>query len=89
MNNKMIKSKPPKNLITKQPNYIENKRKRTVIKNKRRNGLIKKAVQLSKMCDLQIYLAIYDEQFDRMVQFGSKSSFNCQNVQETIKRLKG
>ena len=30
---------------------IENKRKRTVVKNKRRNGLLKKAVELTMLCD--------------------------------------
>lgn len=29
---------------------IENKRKRTVVKNKRRNGLLKKAVELTLLC---------------------------------------
>lgn len=30
---------------------VDEKRRRTVIKNKRRNGLIKKAIELSKLCE--------------------------------------
>ena len=39
---------------------IDHKRRRTVVKNKRRNGLLKKAVELSLLCEQKIYIVIYD-----------------------------
>ena len=42
---------------------IGDSRKRQVIKNKRRNGVLKKAMELSVMCNQQIYLVIYDKDY--------------------------
>jgi hypothetical protein len=46
------------------------------------------AVQLSIMCDLEIYIAVYDKEYDRLVQFSSKPEFNLKKVHENMQRLK-
>lgn len=56
--------------------HIDDKRKRTVIKNKRRHGLVKKALELSTLCNQKIVLTIYDQDFDRMIVYQSHSDFD-------------
>ena len=46
---------------------IENKRRRTAVKNKRRNGIIKKAIELSMLTSQRIFLVIYDPEYERMI----------------------
>jgi hypothetical protein len=45
---------------------VEDKTKRHVIKNKRRQGLLKKAVELSIMCDQEIILIVNDKELGRV-----------------------
>lgn len=40
---------------------IENKNSRNVTYCKRKRGLIKKAIELSKLCEQFVYLVIYDK----------------------------
>ena len=41
---------------------IPDKNTRKITSNKRKKGILKKAIELSKLCDHKVFLYIYDEQ---------------------------
>ena len=50
---------------------IENDNTRKVTYGKRKKGLLKKAIELSKLCDQEIFIFIHDKEKEKMVHFGS------------------
>ena len=48
----------------------------TVTLNKRKRGLIRKAIELCKLCDQAIYLAIFDQEKNTLVQYKSSEIFD-------------
>ena len=50
---------------------IENKNNRKVTYCKRRKGLLKKSIELSLLCDVSVFVLIYDEKKKKCVHFGS------------------
>ena len=67
---------------------IENKSQRSVAFCKRKRGFLKKAIELSKLCDQQIFLVMYDKDRDRVIQYCSDPDFSFQNALQTVKRIK-
>ena len=54
---------------------ITNKNQRNVTYCKRKRGLIKKAIELSKLCDQYIFLVIFDVEKQKLVQYNSSPDF--------------
>jgi hypothetical protein len=52
---------------------IEDERTRRVTFKKRRIGLLKKAIQLSKLTDAKIMLKVYNEEDDSLIEYFSHS----------------
>ena len=67
---------------------IGNKNQRNVAFCKRRRGILKKAIEISRMCQQQVFLFIYDPQKDKAVQFANDASFTLKNVYQIMNRLK-
>jgi hypothetical protein len=59
---------------------IHDKTSRNVTYFKRKKGLIKKAMELSKLCDQHIYMAIFDSEKQRFIQYMSSKEFNSRVV---------
>ena len=49
---------------------------------KRLNGLIKKAIELSKLCDQNIYMAVFDKTRKHLVQYKSSKEFSAKVVEK-------
>ena len=60
--------------------YIQNKSLRNVTYCKRKRGLIKKAMELSMLCDQFISIVIYDRVKDKMVVYNSSDEFTLETV---------
>ena len=50
---------------------ITDKNARNVTFSKRKKGLIKKAMELSILCDQEIYIVIFDRRLDKLVMYTS------------------
>ncbi len=57
------------------PNYIDDKKKRSVTYCKRKRGLIKKMIELSKLCNQDICMAIFDNSRQRIIKFQTSDKF--------------
>jgi hypothetical protein len=62
------------NKAQKTPNSIH------VTYNKRKRGLLRKAIELSTMCQQDVFIVILDRQKETMVEFNSSSKFNHLSV---------
>jgi hypothetical protein len=57
---------------------IEEKSLRNIAFCKRKRGFLLKAIEMSRMCDLNILICIYDKERSRMIEFNSDHNFNLQ-----------
>jgi len=61
---------------------ITNEREKQVTFCKRKKGIIKKAIELSKLCDTYIYFVIFDQNKQKLIEFKSDSEFDIKVVQQ-------
>ena len=67
---------------------IENKNQRSVAFCKRKRGFLKKAIELSRLCDQKIFMVMYDPDKDRVIHYSSEPSFSFTGALEIVKRIK-
>ena len=60
-----------KNKQAKKKDLIQDKAKRINLKSKRTRTLIRKAIELSQMCDMDIHIVLKDREFNKVVEYGS------------------
>ena len=56
--------------------------KESVTLNKRKRGIIRKAIELSSICNQQIYIAMYDPSRNTLVEYKSSGNFNTSSVKK-------
>ena len=55
---------------------IMDKNSRNVTYCKRKRGLVKKAIELSKLCNQYIYMVVFDKEKQRMIEYNSNLDFD-------------
>ena len=55
---------------------IMNKEKRNVAYCKRKKGVVKKAIELSKLCNLDILIVMFDKEKQKLYEFRSEKKFD-------------
>ena len=51
---------------------------------KRKRGLLKKCIELSMMCDQDMFLVMRDKKYNRLVEFNSTQDFNLKAVTKSL-----
>ena len=59
---------------------IADKTTRKITTKKRKKGILKKAIELSKLCDLKVFLYIYDEQSKKVTHFLSDPEYDISQI---------
>ena len=57
--------------------HIIDDQKRRVTLSKRKKGLLKKSIELSKLCSVKVFMLIYDPKTKRFAQYRSTASFDA------------
>ena len=65
---------------------IENPINRNVTYCKRKKGLIKKAMEISMLCNQEVELVIFDKDKSKLVVYNSSDEFNCKVVKDLCNR---
>ena len=81
--------------MPKQIEMISDKNKRINLKSKRTRTLFRKAIEVSKMCNLDIFIFINDRDSNRIIEYNSANGgpdadqdlFSIDRVLENIKRI--
>ena len=64
--------------------YLSDRSLRNIAYHIRKRGLLKKAIELSSMCGLEMYLLIYDKEKDKIIEYQSDDQFDLNKVSEII-----
>jgi histidinol phosphatase-like enzyme len=64
--------------------FVTHKREREVTYCKRKKHLLKKLIEISQLCDLDIFLVIFDKSKQKLLEFRSELNFNTEVVKELL-----
>jgi hypothetical protein len=68
--------------------YIPDRNLRNITYHKRKRGLLKKIIEICQLCDLNIYMFLFDRDKNKIVQFKSHDSFDSFHVSQFLNEIK-
>jgi len=66
------------------PKFIQNYKQRVTTLSKRKRSLLKKAIELSVMCDLEVFMIIFDKKKQKLFELNSNPMFDSKVVNEML-----
>ena len=69
------------------PTLISDYKQRVTTLSKRKRSLIKKAIELSVMCDLDIFMVIFDKKKQKFFELNSSPQFDVKVVNEILSEI--
>ena len=79
-------SNPKATRSKKRYSLIQNNIHRNNTKCKRKRNLIKKCMQLSKLCEQEILLVIHDKKLGKIYRYSSEEAFNISHVKQLVRQ---
>lgn len=73
--------------IEKKPKFITDISKRKVTLSKRRRGLFKKAIELSTLCGLDIFMVVFDPHRQKLFELNSQKDFDIQVINHMLDKV--
>lgn len=67
--------------------YIKDYKQRVTTYSKRKRSLFKKAIELSMLCDLDVFLVIFDKQKQKFFELNSSKQFSSQIVSSLLSEI--
>ena len=68
----------------KKPSFIQNASNRGITACKRKRGIFKKAIELSSLCGLEVFLVIFDAEYQVLYEMKSQEDFDSQVVSHML-----
>ena len=89
MNDKATPCVPENVEKTQGKEAIDDRLKRINLKSKRKRTLLKKIIEMSQMCKLDMFLVIHDEEMNKVIEYNSGSQhqgtlFNLEKASEMV-----
>jgi uncharacterized LabA/DUF88 family protein len=66
---------------------ISDDRKRKVTISKRKRGLFKKAIEMSMLCGLDIFMVVFDKEKQKIFELNSDTDFDIQIVSHLLDKV--
>ena len=64
---------------------IENDVRSRACLSKRKKGIIKKCIQLNVLCDIDVYLVIFDKEKQKVIEYSSATDFDSRMVNHLLR----